>query len=144
MGLSSGIAAAIAARVAAINGVRGCASTEVDTIPSSPYGSVGLPTYTVSPGSWERQVIRWPVRVFVARVQDEPRVTTSAYDVADGLVVAMRTGVSGGTALAAAGLVAMVVESIDLDRFYSIGGEDYHTVEAVVATTVAHGATYTP
>jgi len=141
MGLTADIATAIAATVAGASGMRGCAPTDPDTIPGTPYGAVGLPKVHVESGAWERITYTWPIRLFVARVADGPRTVVSVYDLIDAIIVAFRTGISGG--LSASGVLQTLIETGDADRFYDVGGETYQAFDMVVTTTVGRSTTYT-
>jgi hypothetical protein len=141
MGLTADIATAIAATVAGASGMRGCASADLDTIPGTPYGAVGLPKVRVDQGAWERVTYTWPVRLFVARVSDGPRTTVAVYDLIDAVVVAFRTGISGG--LSASGVLETLIETGDADKFYDVGGETYQALDMTVTTTVGRSTTYT-
>jgi len=141
MGLTADLATAIATTVAGASGMRGCASADLDTVPGTPYGSVGLPKVSVEQGAWERVTYTWPVRIFVARVADGPRTTTEVYGLVDAIIVAFRSGIAGG--LSASGVLMTLIETGDMDRFYSVGGEDYQAFDLALTTTVGRGTTYT-
>ena len=141
MGLTASVATAVAATVAGVSGMRGCSSVEVDSVPATPYGAVGLPSISVTPGMWENVNYTWPVRIFIARVADGPRNAAAAYDLFDLLVAAFRLGIQEG--LAASGVCETLLESVDLNRFLTVGGEDYQMLDLKVTTKVARGVTYT-
>ena len=141
MGLTANIATAIASTVASASGMRGCASQDPDSIPGTPYGAVGLPKVSLSPGSWENVDYVWPVRIYIAKVSDGPRTVSLAYDLWDALVTAFRTGIQEG--LAASGVAQTIIDSGNFDAFYTVAGEDYQAIDLEVTTTVARGVTYT-
>ena len=141
MGLTANIATAIAATVAGASGMRGCASADIDTIPGTPYGALGMPKVTVSAGTWEEFTYTWPLRLFVARVADGPRTVATTYDLIDAIIVAFRSGIQGG--LAASGVMETLIESGDADRFYDVGGEMYQALDMTLTTKVGRGTTYT-
>lgn len=141
MGLTNDIAAAVAAKVGAVSGMRGCSPRDPDTLPATPWAVLGLPKVTVSAGSWERIDLAFPLRVYAARVSDDPRVTAGVYDQFDLLLDALRTGISYG--LSGSGVAQGLLDDVDFDRFWEIGGETYQGFEGTLTVTVAAGRTYT-
>lgn len=141
MGLTADIATAIAATVAGASGMRGCSSSVLDTIPGTPYGALGLPRVSVDAGAWERITYVWPLHILVARVADGPRTATATFDLLDAIIVAFRTGISGG--LSASGVIETLIETGEIDRFYEVGGEEYQALDLVLTTTVGRPTTYT-
>ena len=141
MGLTADIAGAVATKVAAVSGIRGCSPRDPDSIPAYPWAVVGLPKVSIQPGTWETLTYTFPVRVYVARAADGPRATASCYDLFDATLVALRTGIKYG--LSASGVAEGILSDAELDRFWEIGGELYQGVEMTLVVSIGRGTTYT-
>ena len=141
MGLTSDIAAAVATKVGAVSGIRGSSPRDPDTIPVTPWAVVALPRITISAGSWETMDIEFPLRMYAARVSDGARVTQVAYDTFDDVMAALRTGIQYG--LSVQGVAQGLLDDVEFDKFWEVGGEIYQGWEGTLTVTVAAGRTWT-
>jgi hypothetical protein len=141
MGLTSDIANAVATKVGAVAGIRGASPRDPDTIPVTPWAVVALPRITIEAGSFETMFLEFPLRMYVARVSDGTRVTQAAYDTFDDVMAALWTGISYG--MSAQGVAQGLLDEVDFDKFWEVGGEIYQGWEGTLTVTVAQGRTWT-
>jgi hypothetical protein len=85
--------------------------------------------------------IEFPLRMYAARVSDGPRVTQVAYDTFDAVMAALRTGIQYG--LSAQGVAQGLLNDVEFDKFWEVGGEIYQGWEGTLTVTVAAGRTWT-
>lgn len=137
MGRTNSLAAALAAECQAITGVATASAYPVDSIPTTPFMYVGPPKLTQVPGTWEERVYTFPLHYMVARVteaQDQQTVN----DALDLVLDAFRTGITAG------GLaVSVLITAADTDRFYTLNGTDYQSIDFEVFVQVMQAGGYT-
>lgn len=137
MGLTASIAAALVAKLAAVTGMVGAASG-TETIPDTPWAHVGpARSGEYSPGAFEKEVVEFPVIVFVGRVVSQADSLTAAYDIKDATVAALRSGITLG--LAGSGVAQSVLTEWSTDNYFDLGGETYQGLEMTIAVTIARG-----
>ncbi len=138
-GMHNQIATGLAALAASVTGMTGCSPVPVETIPNTPYGVIGPPKGSLlQPGSWERLLLQYPMRIYVCRVGTPDRDQVVVSDLVDLFLVTFRTGIELGTIVTEA-----IIKTWDTDRFYTVGGEDYQAIDWLVGVEVERPATYT-
>ena len=138
-GLHNTIASQIATTVAGVTSVQACSPTPVDSIPATPFGVVGPPKGQLfQPGSWERLLLQFPLRIYVSRIASADRDQTTTNDFLDNFLTAFRTGITLG-----GNVQQCVIVSWDTDRFYTVNNEDYQAIDFVLSVEVERSATYT-
>ena len=138
-GLHNLVATGLATTVAGIAGVSGCSPVPIENVNATPWGVIGPPKgQLLQPGGWERLLLQYPLRMYVARVSTPDRDQVAINDFLDLFLVAFRSGITQ-TAL----ITEAIIKSWDTDRFYTLGGEDYQAIDFVIAVEVERAASYT-
>lgn len=138
MGLTNSIASALATKLAAVSGMVGAAPTGTDTVPDTPYAVLGPAHGLLDPGSWETEVVEFPLTVFVSAIVEEQDSLAAAYDLKDAIQTALRSGISLG--LGGSGVAQSLLTEWTTDGVYTeMGGQSYQALEGTIAVTVARG-----
>lgn len=137
-GLHNTVATALATTVAGITGMSGCSPVPIDSLNATPWGVVGPPKgQLLQPGSWERFLLTFPLRVYLARVSSSDRDQVAINDFLDLFLVGFRSGITLGGVVTEA-----IIKSWDTDRFYTIGGEDFQAIDFVIGVELERAASY--
>ena len=126
---------------ASINAMRYTAPTPVSNIPPAPATIVGPPRGRIATASWEVVQITYPVRVYTAKIMKSSVTQHDVNEWVDAFIAAYRTGITEG--LSSLGVMEVIIESWDTDKFYEVGGEGYQAIDFVVDVEVLRTATYT-
>jgi hypothetical protein len=138
-GLHNTIAAQLAANALTVTGMKGSSATPVDQIPDIPYTVVGPPAgQLLQPGSWERLLIAFPMRTYVARVDDSKRVQATVNDFLDVFLSTFRLGITLG-----GNVTEAVLRTWNTNVFYTLNGEEFQVIDWQVAVEVERAAGYT-
>lgn len=148
-GLHNQIASAIAADALTVVGgtasqstMRGSVAGPTSNLGPAPQTVVGPPNGRITPGSWEVIEIKFPVRVYTAKLRNATQTQHDVNEWLDAFIAAYRTGITFG--LSALGVMQVVIDSWNTDAFYEVGGEPYQAIDFTVSVYVASGQTYTP
>ncbi len=139
-GLHNLVAQGLAADAALVAGVQGSSATPVDGLPVTPFVVIGPPRGSITPGSWERLFITYPMHLFFIRAASADRDQVAINDFLDLFITGFRAGITLGVA----GVVEAVIASWDTNKEQDVGGETYQLIEFAVSVEVDRAATYTP
>lgn len=139
MGLTNDIATALAAKLASVSGMAGAAATGAGAVHDVPYAVLGpARSSEISPGSWETEIIEFPLTVLVSAIVEESDSLAAAYDVKDAVQAALRSGITLG--LAGSGIAQTYLADWNTDAAWSeVGGQAYQALEGTIRVTVARG-----
>jgi len=129
---------ALRVKVAAIAGVKGSSAYHPDTIADTPYATFGMPKGRLVSGSWEMGEFTLPMRIYYARLSDDPTTAANLLPFVQLVITAFRTGVT------LAQLITEVhVATWDTDVYQKIGDETYQCIDFSLVVTVFQSASYT-
>lgn len=138
-GLTNNIATALATAAATTPSVTGASAVPIEGVPGTPYIYVGPPKIQITPGSWDTRIYQFPMHYLIARVA-EPIDQTAINDALDAVLTVFRTGITLG--LTNPQPIALIVAA-DTDKFYSLDGTDYQSIDFTVAVEVYGPQSYT-
>lgn len=124
---------------ASISTMRYSSPAPLTNVPPAPVTIIGPPSGRLTPGSWEIMEVRFPMRIYTAKLRNSTQTQHDVNEWVDAFIATFRTGITLGLA----GVMQAVIESWNTDAFYEVQGEPYQAVDFVVAVVVAQGETYT-
>lgn len=110
-------------------------------LPPAPVTVIGPPSGRLSAASWEVLDIRFPMRVYSAKLRSASQTQHDVNEWIDGFLTTYRSGIT--LALSSLGVMEAIIESWNSDAFYEINGEPYQAIDFVVLVQVARAETYT-
>lgn len=132
------IRVAIAGRYSGISGINGASTTEFDAMPGpTPWVAIGMPTWTVSAGTFEELIADIPAYVYFERVGSDPDVVAKLDPFPIAIVAAFRQVSLGGA------VTQTLITTLATDRFAEIGTSSYRVIEVHHTLLVLGAAAYT-
>lgn len=128
---------------AIVNNMRGASAYPQTNLGPSPQTVVGPPSGRLTAGTWERIFLRFPVRVYVAKIRNASQAQFDTNEWVDTFISAYRGSGPNQISLGVPGVVAALIESWETDKFYELQGEPYQAIDFVVAVEVDRPETYT-
>lgn len=136
---TNALATAIAAKAAAIAGMRGTSAVTPETIPATPWTVVGPHSAAYEAGPMDKVRYTFPLRCYVQRTSSAERVQVTANDLVDAFVTAFRNGLTYGGTVAEGRIT-----SWDTDLYATVGEAEYQVIEFSLFVLVIDTTGHTP
>ncbi len=132
------IAAAVAAKTAAVTGMRGASANTINALPASPWAVVGNHRGTFEAGAFEEMTYTFTMHTFVERTGDDDQTQATVNDLLDAIIAAFRSGITLGTTVAQTRITAW-----NTDLYQETATAKYQVLETTLEILVKSGRTYT-